>query len=136
MKKTTFFIIMLLFLAETSYASSKDAVNKTPCMGLSHSVEISECMINLAESKKINYKKEYETYLRTVTTEEERPFDKKVIAKLVGEAKKNWEVYIEKECLAEASVYEEGNSPYIFRYNYCLIKHYEERIKYYRENKF
>ncbi|MCX8956406.1 hypothetical protein EHW65_03660 [Erwinia psidii] len=99
MKKTTFFIIMLLFLAETSYASSKDAVNKTPCMGLSHSVEISECMINLAESKKINYKKEYETYLRTVTTEEERPFDKKVIAKLVGEAKKIGRYILKKNVL-------------------------------------
>ncbi|MEW5287775.1 lysozyme inhibitor LprI family protein [Erwinia papayae] len=116
-----------------AWASAKD--NHLPCMGFSHTVEVSACMFDLAESKKEAYTKEYKVYLGTITTKEERPYDKVVIAKLVREARKNWDIYNEKECRAEASVYEEDSYGFNDRYNSCLIKHYDERIKYYRENK-
>lgn len=134
----TILIILSLIIVFPSCAHENSArhINNQPCMNIPHTDKVIECMINLAEKKKAAYKEEYDLYLKSINTTEERPYNKEAISKLVKEAKKNWDAYTKNECLAESSIYEKGNYSFNDTYNACLIKHYNQRIEYYKNNKF
>ncbi|MEW5290434.1 lysozyme inhibitor LprI family protein [Erwinia papayae] len=106
------------------------------CMNITHSGEVEGCFIELSQSMKIKYTNEFDLYLKSINTQEERPYNKKELTTLSESAKKNWDDYIENECQVESSGYEKGNHGYVLAYNICLIKHYDARIKYYKENRF
>ncbi|MBT0723146.1 DUF1311 domain-containing protein [Rosenbergiella sp. S61] len=81
------------------------------------------------------YNKKYKIYLDSIKNNKERPENIKKINSLAKEAKANWDLYVKKECLAEALVFEKGSYGFNDTYHSCLINNYTKRIKYYKENK-
>ncbi len=59
-----------------------------PCMNITHSGEVEGCFIELSQSMKIKYTNEFDLYLKSINTQEERPYNKKELTTLSESAKK------------------------------------------------
>ncbi len=135
--KLFMFFLLLLPSAFYSYANEshdKDNASFPYCTNMSHTAEITVCIMDVAIQKKKEYQRSFNKYFQSISSPEERPYDKATVARLARKAKKGWDTYIENECLAEASVYEKNSYGYNDTYHICLITGYDSRIKYYKKN--
>ncbi len=105
-------------------------------MNIKYSPYVTDCMMNEVEKVKKEYNGEFSNYLKSPKTQDKITHNKKTLIQLANKAKEGWDLYMENECLAEASVYEKHNDSYNATYNICLIEKYNQRIEYYKNNTF
>ncbi len=102
-------------------------------MDIMHTEDVSICMANTAIEKEKEYTTEFYSYLKSIETKEERPYNKEEVSKLAKEAKKSWDEYLKKECLIESAIYEKGSAGFNDNYNSCLKSNYCKRFEYYKK---
>ena len=125
-----------------AFASENDKVKEKfnerikPCMNIKYSPDVIDCMMGEVEKAKKEYNGEFKKYLKSTKNQDEITHNQETLAQLANKAKDGWNLYMENECLAEASVYEKHNDSYNATYNICLIEKYNQRIEYYKNNTF
>lgn len=106
------------------------------CYGKTVSAYIQSCLIYLEDEKKESYKIAYNQFMEKANQKRKYFFDYNLFIKLIKKAKFDWDKFIKNECLAEATTLEKGGFGYDNLYNQCLIKGYEDRIRYYENYDF
>jgi uncharacterized protein YecT (DUF1311 family) len=138
----SFNLLALILIVQIASASEADKVKNKfddrikPCMNIKYSPDVIDCMMKEAKKAQTEYNREFENYLKSTKNQDEITHNKNTLIKLANKAKSGWDLYMENECLAEASVYENHNDGYNATYNTCLIDKYNQRIEYYKSNKF
>lgn len=122
---------LLILIINPLYVSGQTTLSRQDCLGLKHSEDVPPCIENSLRNAKEKYEYVFNEYVKSINVESIRPYDKKTMTNLAKGAKKNWDTYLQKECLLEASVYDKDSTGFNDSYKLCFIRNYQNRISYY-----